>query len=494
MKFLKNSIFNFCVHDKSVNISTENKIKFGKYFFYFDSRTPINKCVLNNRNLLIFGLAVNVCNGEDKDIAKKILQSTSSLDEVIAYEKKLGGKYLIFYSEDEQYYVIPDATASIPFFYNVGSNEIICSSVMEYIAKSINLSEDFYLKKIRNSSDVSQAMPFDVTEYKEIKQLLPNHYYSFSTQSAKRFIDNDSIMEEITPDIAAQLTMPFIGNMVKYYDSHFKLYCPITSGRDSRVVLAFLRKYVESDSFKSYTIKHTEHNGNEDDLVIPMKIAQKSGLEYCQIEDALPSEILIQSVDSIYGVNKYSKRTLTIANTVFQNYSDGAIVNGDIIGQIGKCSLHRDIPHFLATEGYFRCKLHNYSKESKKFLKNWLDEIRMSGEMMNTFDLFSIENRMGRWASQQNSIYSLLGQVNLNIFNSRSIISQWICVNRSKRKKSLIHLELLKLTNVELLEYPFEKDANFVETLAKSTGVLYYIFSYVKYVVEKLLFNVNKKV
>ena len=160
-------------------------------------------------------------------------------------------------------------------------------------------------------------------------------------------------------------------------------------------------------------------------------------------------------------------------------------IQADIIGQVGKCSLHRDIPTLFATPLYFRCKLHNYSNGAKKQLKKWLEEISASGEKVNTFDLFSVENRMGRWAGQTSLVYNSIGQVNLNIFNSRSIIYIWTAVKRIQRKKSLLHLDLIKETNCCLLDVPFEKECNVIMKISKSTGMLYLISSYMKFFIEK---------
>src|SRR5690606_40886783 len=52
------------------------------------------------------------------------------------------------------------------------------------------------------------------------------------------------------------------------------------------------------------------------------------------------------------------------------------------------------------------------------------------------YDLFAIENRLGRWASQGNMIYSAAGIVNLNIFNCREIIESWMQIPRRKDRKS----------------------------------------------------------
>ena len=151
---------------------------------------------------------------------------------------------------------------------------------------------------------------------------------------------------------------------------------------------------------------------------------------------------------------------------------------------MGKCSLHRDIPCFLAKPNYFVWKSHNYSKRAKKHFYNWAKEIGFVKEKVNRFDLFSIENRLGRWAGQTSLIYNLIGQAYVNVFNSRSIIYTWTAVSRRYRKKSLLHFELIKKNLPNLLNYSFSKES-LLEKVAKLNGLTYYFASFFKYVKEK---------
>ena len=109
------------------------------------------------------------------------------------------------------------------------------------------------------------------------------------------------------------------------------------------------------------------------------------------------------------------------------------------------------------------------------------------------FDLFSVENRLGVWASHTHMIRNTMGQPYFNIFNSRSIIYVWTAVDRSERMKSAIHVELIKRTAPELLEVPFEKDKSGLVNFAKSNALVFYFASFAKYFVQKRNFLNNGK-
>ena len=487
-------ILSYCLIKSKEGISSDNQKDFyyiGCYTLYTDSRTPLQYSERGGRELIILGYAVDVFSGQRDNLAQAILDSTQNLSEVIEYEKKLGGKYVIFYAENGKCYCIGDATCSVPVFYSVGLTDFVCCSNPKLIVDEFGLTADGYLQKIRDSGPLNQAMPYDVTPYKEIKQLIPNHYLDIGGEKAVRFVNSHQKQKKISPEKAAEITAPMIENITKMYLSDFDIYCPLTSGRDSRVVYAFLKKL--GGSVNSYTIWKDSFRNDSQDWDVPVELAKLAGGKHEQIHKETVTDEMRQSMDEILGKNGYPQDAFTLSVTVNKHYPDFATLEGDIIGQVGKCSLHRDIPLFLASPSYFRCKLHNYSDGAKKLLKMWMKEIRKSGEGVNVFDLFSVENRLGVWASHTHMIRNTMGQPYFNIFNSRSIIYVWTAVDRSERMKSAIHVELIKRTAPELLEVPFEKDKSGLVNFAKSNALVFYFASFAKYFVQKRNFLNNGK-
>lgn len=488
----QNSIFSFCLckenqKNKQVSYGFEQSYIIGKFVLHTDNQTRIEFFKANGREIMIFGYAVDVFSGQREKLAETILKSTGNLADVIEYERKLGGKYVIFYAENDKCYCLGDATCSVPVFYSLGLSDFICCSNPQMIIENYDLKPDEELQKIRNSGPLNQAMPYDVTPYKEIKQLLPNHYIDFLKVKAIRFVNSNKKQKEISPEKAAEITAPMIENITKMYLSDFDIYCPLTSGRDSRVVYAFFKKL--QGRVNSYTIWKESFRNDSQDWDIPVELAKLGGGKHEQIHKETVTSEMKSAMDKILGVNGYPDDAFGLSVTVNKHYGDCATVEGDIIGQVGKCSLHRDIPLFLASPAYFRCKLHNYSDGAKKLLKKWMKEIKDCGEKVNVFDLFSVENRLGVWASHTHLIRNTMGQAYFNIFNSRSIIYVWTAVDRAKRMKSEIHVELIKITAPELLEIPFEKDKSGLINFAKSNALVFYFASFAKYYIQKRKFS-----
>jgi len=485
----KNSIFSFFLHSK--DFSDDNlpeglvrKNTIGTYTFHTDSTTPLQYFKQDGRELIIFGYAIDVLSGQYENLPKTVLDLTNNLREVIEYEKRLGGKYIVLYAEKGKCYCIGDATCSTPLFYTVSPSVFICCSNPKWIIDELSLISNEYLQSIRNSGPLNQAMPFDVTPYKEIKQLIPNHYLDCSKQKSLRFVNSAEKQTKLSPAEAAKITAPMIDNIAKLYVDKFDVLCPLTSGRDSRVVYAFLKE--ECSNLKTYTIWHDRFKKDDQDWIVPTELIKKGKTNNHQqhYKEKISPELKAQ-MDVLLGINGYPDDAFVLSLTVKKNYGNCAATEGDIIGQVGKCSLHRDIPSFLATPRYFRCKLHNYSDGARKYLKIWIDEIKSSGEKVNLFDLFSVENRLGVWATQTHLIRNTMGMPFVNIFNSRSIIYTLTAVDRAERKNSLIHVELIKLKSPELLEIPFEKEHSGFVNVAKSNKFVFYLASFVKYYLQR---------
>lgn len=476
---LDNSVFSFCIGEEKLQFCDSwNNMCLGKYHVGFSRGTQASYYKENNNEILILGVCIDTSSDGTLDPCKRIIGNARCILDVLDIERDMGGKYIIFTKIEDDYYLFGDATCSLPIAFTFYRGCFYAASFEKILAEKLGVASDIELEGIQNSGSISQAMPYDITIYKEIKQLLPNNYIDINRKKVVRHALSNNV-EYFSASQAANMTHERILKLVLGYSEMFKVACPITSGRDSRVVLSYF--FLQDNDVPCYTINHAEFKDKEQDFVIPKLMAEKYNLNYSVLTDSEPIAPLRNYCDKVFGKGKYSLRTLMIANTIHNQFCDYAIMNGDIIGQIGKCSLHRDIPAIFATPKYFQCKLHNYSSQSSALLERWKNEIITSNEKTDLFDMFSIENRMGRWAAKEKNIYNALGQIDLNIFNSRSILQIWCSVSRKERKESKIHLELMKLTGSKFLDVPFEKEDNFLARLSKCNGISYLLGSYLKY-------------
>lgn len=476
-----NSIFSYCIWRGDRNNNCNGcHLEIGSHTVVMSPKTLYEFKEEGNVACLIIGVATCLC--EDMSAMDWIWKNCQSIESIINAEYYLGGKYILFIRIKEQYYILGDATGSVPVFYSFEGNDLLCSSLSFRMAQQLKLNPDEMLMKIKQSGDSSETMPYDYTLWKGIKRLLPNHYLDCNSGKTIRFANHTLDLKTISSEEAVEVTLPYMKRLARYYQGKFSVACALTSGRDSRAVLAILGC---GKNMPIYTMRHDEFTDATPDITIPQKIAERVNLNYHQITDVNLTGDEISYADCFLGKDNYKMRTLMLAHTINHYFGEYAVINGDVIGQVGKCSLHRDIPERFAVPSYFLCKLHNYSKEAKLALGEWLKEIKYAGEHVNSFDLFSIENRLGVWAANENEIYNLIGQYYLNIFNSRSIIYEWTRVSRKERKNSAIHLAIIRTLKPELLEIPFEP-SGVVEKLSKYNGYTYLVASYFKHYIEKI--------
>lgn len=116
-------------------------------------------------------------------------------------------------------------------------------------------------------------MPNDITIYAEIKQILPNHVLALTAKQIIRLNNYFSIPPTISARTAAEQTLPLIRQLARYYASQTAISCPITAGKDSRIVLGIIREFDEK--CQCYTIQHSGMDERTPDLSIPAQLAEK---------------------------------------------------------------------------------------------------------------------------------------------------------------------------------------------------------------------------
>ena len=149
-----------------------------------------------------------------------------------------------------------------------------------------------------------------------------------------------------------------------------------------------------------------------------------------------------------------------------------------------------NLPEILATPSYFVTKTHNYSKENKKEVIKWVQEVSSYSEVsgISKYDLFFWEHRCGKWTSNSFMNDDLLINV-LNPFNCRELIETWLNVSRKERMNGAVHKKIIYNTWPELLQYkinPYDK-----YKVLQRNSLIYYLAVKAKYILGKIKFLVG---
>ena len=436
--------------------------------------TAVYHSVHNGSEAVIAGLCTDTCGQIEREgIAQAIVSLPEQTPEAVyAFADRLCGKYIIVYSGPDGCYAFGDATCSIPANY-AGSLEDgrICISPFDRMtAAYFRYDPDPELQKMRESADPAQAMPGDLTPYRQVRALLPNQYLNILTGEAVRVQVQVPEMpfEEIT-DRSVRLA----ATAAREFSKHYSLVCPLTSGYDSRVVLSVLQQ-VDPD-VECFTTAFSAETKEDANIRTAAEICRQEGISHRIFGYYdLPDEYN-EAVQQAAGLIN-STQTIREAYSYLLEAGDKARVNGNIIGQIGKSSVTNCVPDSLAGASFFTCKIHNSDSRCRDAMKQYTAELKKSDRRI--CDLFAYENRCGRWGGQEEALYSLCGMNSLNIFNCREMILLWMAVPRKQRIQKSIHLAMIRRTNPGLLSVPFNPDDRF--SFLKSNWVFYYFATFAK--------------
>ncbi|WP_423188922.1 hypothetical protein ACO1PF_10060 [Alkalibacterium sp. f15] len=460
----------------------KNNIRIKDYYFHY------NDCSLHisddqDSKILLMGYATD-CKEPSKsnqDIADELLK-LKDFDKILNQSRYLLGRFIIFYyQKDTFFHIIPDATCSIPIYYTEGKSDQ--KSVSSDSLELANMYQYGYSKeaiKIKNMAEEQHPLPYNLTMYDEIKMIIPNHYLSMKKSAMVRFYPNKTIELKEYEDVLDE-TISIIDNVLKTVIKERKLALPLTSGIDSRTLLAFLKEDIESIPMYTFFNKGDSENW---DMKVPKMIAEKYHLEHLALERETISKEQLDEL-SVLLDKQQNRRILENGLTLsLSSLSERSFLSGDII-PILKSNFGKNLPESMATLGYLTTKTHNFSKENKNHVAKWMKDAQNEYNV-SLYDLFFWEHRSGKWLPNNAKNYDVFADP-YYLFNCHYLIELWVSLSRKDRVNHSFQEEIIKRKWPELLEFPINPGKSKVNALAKNQYA-YYIGSFIKYYISKLKF------
>lgn len=440
----------------------------------YTNRTQVLHACNNGHEAAVIGYCIDAHGQISREDIPRALCACDTLDAAWQFCNRLAGKYIVYYVDGTKAYLWGDATCSIPLNYGKNGGHICISPFDRMTADCISVQTDERLMCMRKSSDASQAMPYDWTPYREVRCLLPNQVLDLCAMRSIRMPHGktDGAMD---CDTIVQRTIRLSDAITKAYVKDYELICPLTSGYDSRAVLAIARQTFPD--IPCFTVKFGGMSEDAADLAIPEEICRTFGLPYQKVASFEPPDALTEQISRHAGFFNAKDRIAEGIVYCSANH-EKARLHGDIVGQIGKSSVMNSVPDALVGPHFLQCKIHNTDALARDALKKHIQEIRQAGNGRDLCDLFAWESRCGRWAGQEEALYALCGMNSLSIFNCREMILLWLQIPRRLRKQSLFHKKLIAECDTRLLEYPFNPDARL--NAIKAYWPMFYVATFAK--------------
>ena len=214
------------------------------------------------------------------------IASQEHLEGVFHTLQPLSGRYVVLVSIAGNYFAIPDACASKRLYYSFRDDKIALTSSPKLFLDAFGLDADISPEKQQLITDKTfllheSAWVGDDDVDSRLKKILPNHFLDIEKQRVFRrplFLPEHKDYNSVLRHTAATLQGTFSA-----LSRHRQIIQPITSGLDSRILLAASRQFRENINyyiFKLHDSRIKVARAHNDDIEIATNLADRLDLNF----------------------------------------------------------------------------------------------------------------------------------------------------------------------------------------------------------------------
>ena len=230
-----------------------------------------------------------------RSVGEKMLRSLQQSQELFFdYLDVLNGRFVCIYSFGDSVFVLNDATGSRSVFYSTEKPAL--ASHYNLLHEAIGGEEDpFYQKfstlviqKQKEHKIQPWVLPGDMTPYKNVRILVPNHLLELSQMKMQRFWPRKN-MRALDVDEACNYIALSIKKEAELLCRHYKVFESLTAGTDSRITLAAVKNVAKDITFFTYHNVATKVAGyelcdREQNFKFASDLCRKEGLSFVEIQ------------------------------------------------------------------------------------------------------------------------------------------------------------------------------------------------------------------
>ncbi len=212
-------------------------------------------------------------------IAHKIIEmyneSEMALYDYIDY---LAGRYIILYGNDTDAFVLQDATGMRSAYYD--TREMLIASHYNIINEISASDRHPFVAEWCSMKPLPWLLPGNITPYKDIMTLLPNHRLDMKKMQVKRFFprkEHTNIDVNVAMNYIAECCHKQMNTLARYR----KLMISFTKGNDSRITLA-ASKDIKNDILY-YTYYGEKDPAQVEDVEFTRMFSKSHDLNYIEV-------------------------------------------------------------------------------------------------------------------------------------------------------------------------------------------------------------------
>lgn len=436
------------------------------FYVYYDPRNET--AFVKNDDFFVFVLGVCVDLNQERidisDTAQKILETLSlSKNDFLNYVDELCGRFIIFYGDSKNSFVIQDACGMRSCFY---SKNFISShySLINDIEKN-----DFieYWETYNALEQKPWYLPGNYTPYKNIYTLIPNHELNFETSKVSRIWPR-SPKKNISAVEVQQYFENTLKRQIELVSKKYKLLVSLTGGKDSRITLSTL-KNVPRENFVTFSYKNnSKTDSNSFDNEMAKYLTKEFNLPFKQLMLNNPLPAGLKEICKKNHYHEHVPRAIPKYITELPYTSSGGI------------HLRSNLMEIIRERGYYRAKIdsgqvlnrisYGYTHNDKNpFVQKGFDEFYNEQEY-NKFnadydysDIFYWEYRMGLWHSGGILLNTDIAFDTYCLFNQRKLLEIGLSMPKLYIQNNYLVYETIKHLWPEILFYLPNSEENLLQ-------------------------------
>ena len=199
-----------------------------------------------NKTIILMGYLIDPYQHDlrEEEVLKSILQTEANIVDIIKRFEIMSGRFIIILGLQDNLYIFHDACGLRQVVYcRDKGGSIWCASQAESLAERLGFPFDPEVLDFKNSpifqTGISELwLPNDRTPFRNILQLLPNHYLDFEMGKSFRFWPANQSIAPLSVEEGVRISVPIMKNSIHAACNRFDLKMGISAGIDSRKTLS----------------------------------------------------------------------------------------------------------------------------------------------------------------------------------------------------------------------------------------------------------------
>ena len=354
----------------------------------------------------------------NSQILDSLLAASETFSDLERALAKLGGRWVLFVSLQEQQRVYHDAGGlkSVFFYADPSSQDFWVASQPGLFEEGLGVSLDeqllqrFWATKFHNSSVC------EVTPYRHVRQLLPNHFLDLEQKASARFWPSAALLPQTLEGAAVKMA-DIIHGLIAAVAQRGPVALPLTGGYESRVSFSCARELRATIPLYVVDAPNTLYY----DRVLSKRVAKAFGLR----------------VSSLHGVPFDERFWRTVLKNTAEMWWDQGINHLSILGKhvpnhylligamgtVARAWYYQDRKLPVSIDARLLANVVGFADNllAIETLGNWHATVPKDTGV-SALDLLFWEHRQGNWASMSCTAIDSVGCDTSAPFNSRELM------------------------------------------------------------------------